>query len=133
MKYIVFISLMASSIIGIRFTAEAQVSKSEKQIYTSGKYINRIPTEGKKTIEYSFKLLQLNNNTFGYEVFANGVLILRQDEYPGRGAGNGFQSEKDATIIAQVIISKLQRPVAPPVLSAQQVNQILLMKNSKKN
>ena len=89
----------------------------QKVYYTSAKMLNKIPATGKERPKFTYKILSLNNQTYGYDVFANDVLLLHQEEMPGKNAGIGFASIADASKVAERVILKLNNPIMPPVVS----------------
>lgn len=95
--------------------------------YTSLKLQNKIPHQGNELVHYTYSLLSLDNDTYGYDVYANGVLLLHQPNMPGKPERTGFSSKEDAGKVAQRIILKLQHPVAPPVVSTAEL-QLLNIK-----
>lgn len=89
----------------------------QKVFYTSGKLLNKIPRSLSEKTNFSYKLIPSGENTFGYDVFANNVLILHQQQMPGKAEGIGFSSKEDASKVAQRVILKLEHPITQPVVS----------------
>lgn len=107
----------------------AQEVNQQSIHYTSSHFINPIPFDGNKEIDYKYFVFEMKNGTFGYEIIADEVVILKQMEYPGKGEGNGFETGKDAEVVAKMVIAKLRNPVMPPVLDSNHIEKLLLLHN----
>ncbi len=88
----------------------------QKVYYTSTKMLNKIPATGKERPKFTYKIISLNNQTYGYDIFANDVLLFHQTEMPGKSAGIGFANTVDASKVAERVILKLENPIAPPIV-----------------
>lgn len=110
------------------FVSAQEINKQTNH-YTSSHFLNPIPFDGNKTIEYKYFVFEMENGTFGYAITADEVMILKQMEYPGKGEGNGFETGKDAEVVARMVIAKLMNPVMPPVLDSNHIEKLLLLHN----
>lgn len=58
-----------------------------------------------------------NQHGFGYDIYQNDKKMIHQTNIPGEPGIDGFVSEKEAAIIAQVVIDKLKAGGGLPTLS----------------
>lgn len=91
-----------------------QAQERQKVYYTNFKFLNKISSD---TVNYTFKVQQLPNSTYGYTIYANDQPYLRQLAAPGKAGNLGFSSEESALKAIRIIIYKLEHPVVPPTLS----------------
>ena len=82
----------------------------QKIYYTSGKKLNKVPQSTTEQTNYTYKLIPSGENTFGYDVFADNILIFHQVQMPGKATGIGFTNREDAEKVAQCVIMKLKHP-----------------------
>lgn len=70
----------------------------------------------------STRMLPLSGNTWGYDIMANGKVLIHQDAMPGKDTGIGFATKADAEKVAAAIINLLVRGDAPPFMTLHQIN-----------
>ena len=46
--------------------------------------------------KFSYKIISTPNNTFGYDIYANGKMMIHQPTPPGMSGNNGFKKKSDA-------------------------------------
>ncbi|MCC6186197.1 MAG: DUF4907 domain-containing protein [Chitinophagaceae bacterium] len=73
---------------------------------------------------FSSKVFLMSNNTWGYNVFADGKLLFHQAEMPGKIQGIGFASKEDAAKVAAYIIKLLESPVVAPIATIADITRI---------
>ncbi len=73
---------------------------------------------------FTFKLIPAKAGTFGYNIFADGQLLLAQAVMPGKGNDLGFATRQDAERTAQHIIQLLENPATPPIISARELEEM---------
>lgn len=93
----------------------------QKIFFTSSKFLNKIPHNGTEKTKFTYKLIPSANNTFGYDVFADNIIILHQQQMPGKADGVGFSGKEDAIKVAQRVILKLNHPIVQPVVSTTEL------------
>ncbi len=85
-----------------------------------------VPLQDSSTItNYSWVLMGNDDGTFGYEVMRSGNLIVSQPNIPGEGSTAGFTSKEQAAAAAELVISKLEKDILPPTISAKELKKIL--------
>lgn len=95
------------------------VQAQEKIAYTSTKVVNAPDAKANEIVKYTFEIISNEDASFGYNILANGKVYFHQPNYPGRTSG--FSDKRICESIAKIIISKLERPVTPPMISDREL------------
>ncbi len=90
------------------------------QVTSSSDYL----VNAKAHQKYSVKLLSLPSNTYGYEIYADKKLFIRQVTIPGMPGNKGFQRKADAEKIAKLVIAKLSKGIMPPTVDHKEMDQL---------
>lgn len=72
-------------------------------------------TEGK--VKFSYTVFELSNETYGYDILANGVIYFHQKNMPGKSQDVGFSTYENAKKVALLVIQKLENPIILPFVS----------------
>lgn len=90
---------------------------------TTPKNNNQTTASKNKTASntYSYKIIESSNKTFGYEIYADKKLIIKQNTIPGRQGNQGFATQKQAENIAKMVTQKLQKGIMPPSITADEL------------
>jgi hypothetical protein len=70
---------------------------------------------------YTYKIIESPNKTFGYEIYADKKLMIKQTTIPGRQGNQGFTTHKQAQTIAKIVTQKLQKGIMPPSITADEL------------
>jgi hypothetical protein len=70
---------------------------------------------------YSYKIIESFNKTFGYEIYADKKIMIKQNTIPGRQGNEGFATKKQAEIVAKIVTRKLQNGIMPPTITADEL------------
>jgi hypothetical protein len=108
---------------------------SYAQVYEPGKEpkpsVNQAPNETKfpesdKFIKsnLNYKIINAANSTFGYDIFADGKLMIHQPSMPGMPGNNGFKNKVDAEKIAQLVITKIKKGEMPPTVTTEEMKKL---------
>lgn len=73
---------------------------------------------------YQLKLLQTKAG-WGYEIYFDGKRYIVQPHLPAIGGKKGFENRKQAEVIGKFVISKLQKGIFPPTVTAAEVDSLL--------
>lgn len=79
-------------------------------------------TTSADTLEY--KILCLENKTFGYNIYINSKLFLHQTTIPCLAGFNGFKNKEDAQKVAVNIISKIKNGEMPPAITEEELKKL---------
>ncbi len=81
---------------------------------------------------YTYKIISSANQTFGYNVFADGKLIIHQLSIPGINGMNGFKSKADAEKVAKLVKKKLESGNALPSVSHDELKELGIVEQETK-
>ena len=88
------------------FTLPAQENKDKYVQVGDSLYTYRITTR---------------NDSYGYDIFRKGKLLIRQPIVPGEPGNKGFVTPTAARIAAELVIKKLQHGEMPPTVSREEL------------
>lgn len=93
------------------------------QAQTTTKANNQTTASNNKTVThaYSYKIIESPDKTFGYEIYADKKLMIKQNTIPGRQGNHGFTTKKQAETIAKMVTQKLQKGIMPPSITADEL------------
>ncbi len=76
----------------------------------------------------TYKIINAPNNTFCYDVYADGRLMIHQSSAPGLPGNEGFKTKDDATKVALLVIDKIRKGEMPPSVSIEEIKQLEVIK-----
>lgn len=118
MKKLVFIFLLGLS--GTAVHAQ-QPDQKDLVLFTSPQPVTGQNYAFTRGDQFAVQVLPQADSTFHYEILINGVVTFRQRDCPGQPEGVGFPSESVAQKVGERVIMKLKRPVAPPIVTAAEM------------
>lgn len=71
-----------------------------------------------------YKIIDAPGKTYGYDVFADGRLMIHQSSAPGLPGNEGFKIKADAEKVAQLVISKIKKGEMPPTVSTEELKEL---------
>ena len=74
--------------------------------------------------KYSFKIIRLASNTYGYEIYNGSKLFIKQLTIPGIAGTGGFRKKSDAEKVANLVTSKLSKGIMPPTIEKSEMDQL---------
>ena len=83
---------------------------------------NAVPLQQKDTI--TWRIVPRLDNTFGYDVYQNGKLLIHQPAIPGREGNKGFRTAADAEKVALLVVSKIKNGIMPPAVTQQEMKEL---------
>lgn len=66
-------------------------------------------------VKLTYKIVQVDSVHFGYEVYTNDTLFIRQATIPSLQGYKLFSKEKDAEAVAKLVIEKMLKKQLPTV------------------
>lgn len=91
-------------------------------------HAQKIPTtqEAKKNTNTTFTAKTFKNadNTYGYDVYANSKLLIHQPNIPTMPGNKGFATKQDASIVAKLVIEKLEQNIMPPTITKEELRKL---------
>lgn len=80
----------------------------------------KIPTSE----EYGFKTFYEESIGWGYDIMKNGKLLIHQPHIPAANGIKGFDSEKDAKKVAELMIEKIDEGIFPPSITLEELKEL---------
>ena len=115
--------------------ALAAVNKSETGVVRHGTVARLDPTAGAfqkartyDTPRLTFTIIDAPNHTYGYDVFADGRLLIHQTSVPALPGNEGFQTKEEATKVALLVIEKINKGEMPPTISIDEMTKLNVIK-----
>lgn len=75
-------------------------------------------------MQFQYFVIKAANQTFGYNVYADGNLYLHQPTIPGIAGNNGFADTASAGRVARFAINKIKMGEIPPTITLQELKQL---------
>jgi hypothetical protein len=72
----------------------------------------------------TYKIIPAANNTFCYDVLADGKLLIHQPSKPGLPGNEGFKTKAAAEKVAKLIISKIKKGEMPPSVTPEELKKL---------
>lgn len=80
---------------------------------------------GTNSIEkFAYKVIDAPANTFGYDVYGDGKLIIHQTSIPAMSGNKGFATKADAVKVAELVIEKIRKGIMPPTVSKDELQKL---------
>lgn len=73
---------------------------------------------------FTYKIIPVVNTTYGYDVFADGKLMIHQYSIPALGGNEGFKSKAAAEKVAKLVIEKIKKGEMPPTVSIDEMKKL---------
>ena len=74
--------------------------------------------------QYSLKVIPAESATYGYEIYSNNKLLIRQITIPGYPGNKGFKRKADAEKVARLITQKLSKGIMPPTVEKKEMDRL---------
>ena len=76
----------------------------------------------------TYKVIDAPKQTYGYDVFADGRLIIHQTSAPALPGSQGFKTKEDAARVALLVIDKIKKGEMPPTISIDEMKRLKVIK-----
>ena len=76
----------------------------------------------------TYKIIDAPDHTYGYDVFADGKLMIHQTSVPALPGNEGFKTKDDATKVALLVIAKIKKGEMPPTISIDEMKTLNVIK-----
>lgn len=84
----------------------------------------KVPDTTYRQAQFTARAFRTANHTFGYNIFMNNALVIHQPVIPCYGGSSGFRSEKEAMLVAALVISKMKKGLLPPTVTRQELAKL---------
>jgi hypothetical protein len=79
------------------------------------------------TATITHRIIDAPNGTFGYEILADGKLLVRQTNVPGQPGNSGCATKADAEKLAMLVADKVKRGEMPPTVTKVELEGLHLI------
>jgi hypothetical protein len=111
--------LLLLAIFALSISAKAQTQEPYKQP-------TREVITGSTTYKYSFKIIDGQNHTYGYDIYRDQETsaYIHQPNIPGAQGNDGFKTKMDAQKTAKFVITKLAKGEIPPTVTTEDLKKM---------
>lgn len=74
------------------------------------------------------KIIDAPGKTYGYDIYADGRLMIHQSSTPGMAGNKGFSKKADAEKVAQLVTSKIKKGEMPPTVTVEEMQKLKVIK-----
>ena len=96
-------------------SAPAQADGSAAKFPAASAYANT---------KLTYKMIDAPKQTYGYDVFADGRLMIHQTSAPALPGNQGFKTKEDATKVALLVIEKIRKGAMSPTISIDEMKKL---------
>jgi hypothetical protein len=72
----------------------------------------------------TYKIIDAPKQTYGYDVFVDGRLMIHQTSAPALPGNEGFRTKEDATKVALLVVDKIKKGERPPTISIDEMKKL---------
>ena len=76
----------------------------------------------------TYNIIDAPNNTFCYDVYADGKLLIHQTSIPALPGNEGFKTKQDAEKVVLLVIDKIKRGEMPPTVTIEELKKLKVIK-----
>jgi hypothetical protein len=80
--------------------------------------------ENVPTSDWSYEVVLISENNWGYQLFQKGTMIINQTSIPSVQGVDGFDSQEKADRTAKHIINKLENGIFPPTVNKEELDSL---------
>lgn len=144
MKYLLFILSVAviyacsddeKKVIDLRqdYEKDQRVQQEPQNMENENSSVLREPQrteeQGGSNKEWTYKVVSISENNWGYQLFQNGTMKINQTSIPSVQGIQGFDSQVKAERTAKHIISKLEKGIFPPTVDKKELDSLKVLRN----
>ncbi len=90
---------------------------------TSSNGVNKSSHEVERT-KFTYRITASRQGMFGYEIFHNESMIIKQSYIPSIQGLHEFRSKLDAEKLAKLMVSKLSNDEMPPTITVDEIKTL---------
>ena len=110
---------LAVTVLSAQTPIPAQTDTNAAKFREAGAYANT---------KLSYKIIDAPGHSFGYDVYANGKLLIHQASIPARPGNEGFKAKQDAEKVAQLVMDKIRKGEMPPTVTVEEMKKLKVIK-----
>jgi hypothetical protein len=81
-----------------------------------------------KNATITYNIVDAANSTYGYDVFVDGRLMIRQTSIPAMSGNEGFKTKDDVTKVAELVKYKTSKDEMPPTVTPEEMKSLGVIK-----
>ena len=74
--------------------------------------------------KFSYKIIEVPGNKFGYNIFADDRLMISQTTIPAMPGNDGFKTKRGAEAVAELVIDKIKKGQMPPTVEIDEMKKL---------
>ncbi|MBK6482038.1 MAG: DUF4907 domain-containing protein [Chitinophagaceae bacterium] len=74
--------------------------------------------------QLTYTIIPAANDTWGYEIFAEGKLLISQKSIPALPGNDGFKEQAQAMQVAELVMQKIRNGEMPPTVTVEELNAL---------
>ena len=113
----------------IFFAVSLHAQQQPKQENDTAQFLPKtFGTSANANTKLAYKIIDAPNNTYGYDVLADGRLLIHQKSIPAMPGNDGFKTKADASRVAQLVIGKIKKGEMPPTVTIEEMKKLKVIK-----
>ncbi|RYY84847.1 MAG: DUF4907 domain-containing protein [Chitinophagaceae bacterium] len=72
----------------------------------------------------TYKIIPASNNTWCYDIYVDGRMMIHQPSVPGMPGTEGFKTRSGAEKVAQLVIGKIKKGQMPPTVEITEMKKL---------
>ena len=129
MKSTIKAGLAVILLVAISFPAFVHAQQPPKQENAAAQFLPKaFGTNAYAHTKLTYKIFDAPNHTYGYDVLADGGLMIHQKSIPAMPGNEGFKTKADASKVAQLVISKIKKGEMPPTVTIEEMKKLKVIK-----
>lgn len=72
----------------------------------------------------TYTIISAAANTFCYDIFSDGKLLIHQPSVPGMPGNKGFKDKASAEKVADLVIKKIKKGEMPPTVTTEELKKL---------
>ncbi|HMJ70738.1 MAG TPA: DUF4907 domain-containing protein [Cyclobacteriaceae bacterium] len=72
----------------------------------------------------TWKITGSEDEGYGYDVYADGKLLIHQPGIPGQQGIKGFRTKADSEKVVRLVVKKLKNKEMPPTVSEEELREL---------
>ena len=125
MKYITYsLSAIMVSVLFVKCGSEIEKEPTEQEVTPEKEVVVPNKNMEHQTPSFAVKVIEVNENQFGYDILMNGQPYIHQPHLPAVGGNDGFSSKEKAEKAGNFIIYKLENNIIPPTVSINELDSL---------
>ena len=119
MRIKVIISILSIFVFGVCWLLWNNKEQTENVVSAAEKVINPYLNAEIKTV-----IISAENNTYGYDIYVSGSVMVHQPSRPGLSGNTGFATEEDAMKVSELVVRKIRNNELPPTVTIEELQEL---------